>query len=260
MSILDRIVEKKRERLDYVKGRVPYRELRSRLSEAAETRDFKSSVTKGKERIRLVAEIKQASPSKGVIRENFDPIAIARVYERKGVDAISVLTEQDFFGGELDIIHAVRRVSTRPVLRKDFIFDEYQIYESRVYGADAVLLIASLLSRDQCKEYIHLCGELGLDVLLEVHDHEELGKALRAEADIIGINNRNLKTLKVDLNTTSLLKRDIPSGKVVVSESGIRTRVDVEGLEGYGVDAVLVGTSLMESKDIGKKIDELMGR
>ena len=259
MSILDAITEKKRERLARVKGKVPLRKLKSKIPDTGKPRDFRGAIRRGKGRVRLIAEIKKASPSKGAIRRDFDPLEIARIYEEKRVDAISVLTEKDFFSGELDFIPAVKGAVTRPVLRKDFIFDEYQVYESRVYGADAILLIASLLDRTRAEEYLHLCSELGLSVLFEVHGPDELEKALRLNADIIGINNRDLKTLTVDLNTTFLLKREIPSDRVVVSESGIKTRNDVVRLEEAGVDAVLIGTSLMESEDIGKKIDELMG-
>ena len=259
MSILDRITEKKKERLDRVKGKVPLGDLRAQIAEAERPRDFGGAVRRGKGRIRLIAELKQASPSRGAIRSVFDLRGIARTYEEKAVDAISVLTEEDFFFGDLKYIPSVKGIVTKPLLRKDFIFDEYQIHESRAWGADAILLIASLLDRVQAEEYLALCRELGLSVLFEVHSFDELEKALRMNAGIIGINNRDLGTLTVDLNTTFLLKREIPSDRVVVSESGIKTRNDVVRLEEAGVDAVLIGTSLMESEDIGKKIDELMG-
>jgi indole-3-glycerol phosphate synthase len=259
MSILDTIVGKKRERLGVAKGRVPLRELRGRVPGMEKPRDFKSGVRRGEGRIRLIAEIKKASPSKGLIREAFDALNIARIYEEKAVNAISVLTEEDFFSGDLCYVPEVKKVATRPLLRKDFIFDEYQIYESRAWGADAILLIAALLEKGQAGEYLDLAKELGLSVLFEVHNLEELEMALRVDADIIGINNRNLKTLSVELNTTLVLKKDVPPGKIVVSESGIKTREDVMRLEDKGVDAILVGTTFMESTDIGKKIDELRG-
>jgi len=259
VSILDRITEKKRERLDYVKGKVPLSDLRAQIADAEKPRDFRSAIRKEKGQIRLIAEIKQASPSKGAIRKDFDLQGIARIYEEKPVDAVSVLTEEDFFCGDLKYIPLVKGFVTKPLLRKDFIFDEYQIYESRAWGADAILLIASLLERVQAEEYLALCNELGLSVLFEVHYLDELEKALRVNADILGINNRDLKTLAVDLNTTFLLKREIPPDRTVVSESGIKTRDDMLRLDDAGVDAVLVGTSLMEAEDIGKKIDELKG-
>ena len=259
MSILDAITEKKRERLAYVKGKAPLRELKSKLPNAEKPRDFEGAVRRGAGRIRLIAEIKQASPSKGTLRPDFDLRGIARTYEEKPVDAVSVLTEEDFFCGDLNYISSVKGFVTKPVLRKDFIFDDYQIHESRVWGADAILLIASLLDRVQAEEYLALCRELGLSVLFEVHSFDELDEALRVNARIIGINNRNLKTLNVDINTTFLLKGKIPPDRIVVSESGIRTRNDVVMLDEAGLDAILVGTSLMKSEDIGKKIDELMG-
>ncbi|HXX53891.1 MAG TPA: indole-3-glycerol phosphate synthase TrpC [Thermodesulfovibrionales bacterium] len=259
MSILHKITEKKRERLVYTKGAAPLRDLKARIPDAERPHDFRTAIKRDKGRIRFIAEIKKASPSEGVIREDFNPLDIAHIYERKAVDAISVLTEEDFFLGDIRHVPLVKQAVTRPVLRKDFIIDEYQIYESRVYGADAILLIASLLGRSQAEEYLRLCAELGLSVLFEVHNFEELEKAMRLNADIIGINNRDLNTLSVDLHTTSSLKREIPSGRIVVSESGIRTRNDMQQLDKNGVDAVLIGTSLMKSRDIGKKLDELRG-
>ncbi len=260
MSVLDAIIGKKRERLSRTKGKVSLRELKLKIADTEKPRDFKAAIRRKKGRIRLIAEIKQASPSKGMIRKDFDLLEIARIYEKKMVDAISVLTEKDFFFGDLEFVPSVRNAVTRPLLRKDFIFEEYQIYESRAYGADAILLIASLLDRSMAGEFLHLCRELGLAVLFEVHDADEMEEALRLNADIIGINNRNLKTLTVDPETTFSLKKEIPSDRIVVSESGIRTRGDIVRLEDAGIDAVLIGTSFMESQDISRKIDELMGR
>lgn len=259
MSILDKITEKKLARLNIAKSGTQLSVLKQRLSECEPTRDFKAAITRGQRTIRLIAEIKKASPSRGLIKENFAPGSIAEIYEEKSVDAVSVLTEEDFFQGDINYIAAVKSGTSRPVLRKDFIIDEYQIYEARAFGADAILLIASLLERQQAEEYLHLCRELGLSVLFEVHDHAELEKTLRVDAGIIGINNRNLKTMSVDLKTTFLLKKEISSDKVVVSESGIKTRDDVLSLEAAGIDAMLIGTSLMEAKDLGQKIDELRG-
>lgn len=259
MSVLGKIVVKKIERLDYARSKTPLAEIKSRLADLEKTRDFKSAIQKGAGPIKLIAEIKKSSPSQGLIRKDFDLLEIARTYRGKAVDAVSVLTEEDFFCGDLNYIPSVRQILTVPILRKDFIFDEYQIYESRANGADAILLIVALLDSIQIKDYLHLSRELGLSVLLEVHDAMELEKALRAEAEIIGINNRDLKTMSVDLNTTFLLKKEIPSDKIVVSESGIKTNSDVRILEEAGVDAMLIGTSLMASQDIGKKIDEIRG-
>lgn len=259
MGILDEIVAKKKERLGIAKSCVPLKSLKSMIAEAGEPRDFRSAIKRNHiGKIKLIAEIKKASPSKGIIRERFDPIEIATIYEKKA-DAISVLTEEDFFRGRLEFISAVKTITTIPLLRKDFIFDEYQIYESRANEADAILLIAAILSKNQAEEYLHLAGELGLSVLFEVHDLKELEMALSVNAEIIGINNRDLKTMKIDLNTTYIIKKEIPSDKIVVSESGIKTRNDILRLESAGIDAVLIGASFMEAKDIGKKIEELFG-
>lgn len=244
--------------MDYAKSRLPLRDLKSRISDTEKPMDFKSAVKRTRnKRIGLIAEIKKASPAKGIIRENFDPVEIASVYERQRVNAISILTEEDFFQGRLEFLQMVKRVTIRPLLRKDFIFDEYQIYESMAAGADALLLIAAILEKNQAAEYLQIAKELGLSILFEVHDLKELETAILINADIIGINNRNLKTMKIDIDTTFEIKKKIPSGKIVVSESGIKTRDDILKLENAGIDAVLIGTSFMEAKDIGKKIDEL---
>lgn len=256
MSILDGIVEKKRERLKHVRSKKPLSEIRAIISGLDSPRDFKGAIKRDKG-IKLIAEIKKASPSKGIIRAEFDPAKIASLYEDKGVDAVSVITEEDFFLGSIDYINIVKEKVSRPVLRKDFIFDEYQVYESRAYGADAILLIGAILDRVQAEEYLHMARELGLSVLFEIHSYDDLEKALRINADIIGINNRDLRTLQVDINRTFLLKKEIPSDKVTVSESGIKNRDDVLRLDIVRIDAILVGTSLMESEDIGKRIEEL---
>jgi indole-3-glycerol phosphate synthase len=258
MSVLKTIVARKVERLEDAQCRFTLRELKSRIVDLDKPRDFSCALKREKGPIKLIAEIKKASPSKGIIRSDFDPMRIASVYESRPVSAVSVLTEEDFFGGHLSYIGRVKEVTTRPVLRKDFIFDEYQIYESRVFGADAILLIAAILERGRAGEFLRMANELGLAVLFEVHNEEDLAKALYIDADIIGINNRDLQTLSIDLSTTLRLKKDIPAGKTVVSESGISSRRDVLTLQENGVDAMLIGTSFMEAPDIGKKIDELM--
>ena len=259
MSILQKIIEKKKRRLHSLKARVSFSEIKSMSSDIEKLRDFKAAVKRVDGRIRLIAEIKKASPSQGIIRKDFDPFIIASVYDKKNVDAISVITEEDYFQGTIEYVEKINMTTTKPVLRKDFIFDEYQIYESKAYRADAILLVASILDRNQAADYLHLANELGLSVLFEVHDFKELETALMIDADIIGINNRNLKTLSVDLNTTLKLKREIPPHKIIVSESGIRKRGDVLKLEDAGIDAILVGTVFMEAGDIEGKIDELLG-
>lgn len=260
MSILTEIVNRKKERLKPLKLKHPMSEMKKRAVDSPDIRDFKSAISKERGSIKLIAEIKKASPSKGIIRHDFDPLSIARIYNDKGAHAISVLTEEDFFMGSIDYISLVKGVTALPILRKDFLFEEYQIYEARVRGADAVLLIASILSREQAGELLHLSHELGMDVLFETHNLHDLDMSLNINCDIIGINNRDLKSLSVDINTTIEMIRDIPKGKIVVSESGIKTRQDCIAIERAGADAILVGTTLMASRDIGDVIDKLMGR
>lgn len=261
MGILDRIVASKKESLDSLRAKAPLRELKRGIGYVEKPRDFTDALKrKSGENIRLIAEIKRASPSKGVIRKDFDHISVGRIYEEKAVDAVSVLTEEAFFQGSIAFISDVKKVLSRPVLRKDFIFDEYQIYEARANEADAVLLIAAIVGKNQAVEYLHLSNELGMSVLFEVHDLKELETALLIDCPIIGINNRNLKTLGINIQTTFDLKKEIPSQKIVISESGICSRADVRRLEDAGIDAMLIGTSLMEAEDIGKKIDELTGK
>jgi len=259
MSVLGKIVEKKKEQLAYAKSATPLASLKSLARNIPEPRNFAEAIRRTRTPIRLIAEVKKASPSKGLIRADFNHIAIASVYEEKKVDAVSVLTEEDFFQGKLEFLEEVKQLVSCPVLRKDFIFDEYQIYEARANKADAILLIGAILGLKQAEEYLGAARELGLSVLFEVHDFAELETALRIYAPVIGINNRNLKTLEIDLNTTFELKKEIPKDRIVVSESGIRTRDDVLRLEESGIDAMLIGTSFMESQDIAKKIDNLRG-
>ncbi|MFZ5907493.1 MAG: indole-3-glycerol phosphate synthase TrpC [Nitrospirota bacterium] len=261
MRILQEIVEKKKQRVKEARAFRPLRDLRAMIHDALPAIDFCRAIRRSHgEPIRCIAEIKKASPSKGVIRENFDHRAIARVYEEKNIHAVSVLTEEDFFWGSLGFIPDVKYFLTKPVLRKDFIFEEYQIYESRAFGADAILLIAAILERTQAQEYLDLARELGMAVLFEVHEFKELETALLINAEIIGINTRDLKTMLVDPSTTITLKKEVPSGKVVVSESGIQTREDVLMFDKEGIDALLIGSSFMEANDIGEKIDELICR
>ncbi len=259
MTILDKIVDKKKERLAAAKYSRSLSELKALIRDTETPRDFQRAIKRGSDTLKIIAEIKKASPSKGLIRADFDHKKIASIYENKKVDAISVITEEDFFKGEFAFLSDVRKIVTMPVLRKDFIFDEYQIYEARAGGADAILLIAAVLDVIQAAEYLQLAAELGMSVLFEVHSFTELETAIKISAPIIGVNNRDLKTLSIDLNTSLLLKKEVPAGHICVSESGIRTREDVTRIEAAGIDAILVGTCLMESADIGEKIDELRG-
>jgi indole-3-glycerol phosphate synthase len=220
-------------------------------------RDFKSAISQPG-RINLIAEIKFASPSAGTIREKADPIKIGRIYERAGAAAISFLTDQKFFHGDLKDLPGVKKAINLPVLRKDFIIDEIQVHEALVWGADAVLLIARILSGPRLKELLHVCHENGLFALVEVHDREDLERALASKAEIIGINNRDLDTFEINLQTTHELAAHIPQGRIIVGESGIHNKKDVEGLKGSKVNAVLVGSSLMGSRDIGSKTGEMV--
>jgi indole-3-glycerol phosphate synthase len=260
MTVLEEIIRKKRERLSTAKYKTSLPELKSLMRDIEKPRDFYGAVKRNGGAVKIIAEIKKASPSKGLIRADFDHKKIASVYESKSVDAISVITEEDFFQGRLIFLSDVKRVVSKPLIRKDFIFEEYQVYETRAHEADAVLLIASLLEKNQAGEYLHLARELGMAVLFEIHDIKELETALAVNAPIIGINNRNLKTMEIALNTSLTLRKEIPSDRVVVSESGIRTRDDVLRVESAGIDAILAGTCLMEAADIGGKIDQLRGR
>jgi indole-3-glycerol phosphate synthase len=260
VGILQEIVSKKKQGLRNAQASLPLKALKAKISDAEIPRDFRTAIQRSPDgNIRLIAEIKKASPSKGVIRKDFNQVAIAKTYQEKNVDAISVLTEEHFFMGNITFLPEVKRVTSKPVLRKDFILDAYQIYESRAYEADAILLIAAILEKNQAAEYLHLARELGLFVLFEVHNYRELEIGLLLDCDIIGINNRNLGTLRIDMDTTFSLRSEIPPGKIVVSESGIKSRGDVQKLREIMVDAMLIGTSFMLAEDIGKKIDELMG-
>jgi indole-3-glycerol phosphate synthase len=257
--ILDEIIANKKQELAETKRQTPFSDIKSRSSSAEPTRGF-GKVLSGMGDIRLIAEVKKASPSKGVIREDFDPVTIAQTYERFGASCLSVLTEKKFFQGELGHLGRIRKAVKLPLLRKDFIIDEYQIHEARAAGADAILLIAACLEKEQIEDYLGIAYELGLDVLVESHTYTELDRSLRAGATLVGVNNRDLTTFTVSLQTTLDLLKDIPDDRTVVSESGIRTRNDVVRLQEAGVDAILVGESLMREKDIGKKVNELLGK
>ena len=221
-------------------------------------RDFKGAISVPG-RINLISEIKFASPSAGKIREQGNPVEIAKIYEREGASAISFLTDKVFFQGDIRNLPRVKRDVSLPLLRKDFIIDEIQIREAVIYGADAVLLIARILSGGQLKDFIDLCSETGLSALTEVHDNNDLDIALECGADIIGINNRDLDTFHVDISTTDQLAGLVPETCVLVSESGISRKEDISGLKGKGVNAVLVGSALMSSGDPGVRVRELVG-
>jgi indole-3-glycerol phosphate synthase len=255
--ILEEIISLKRIRLEIEKEIVPLEKLKSQIKNM-DIRDFKKAIENiGK--LNIIGEVKKASPSKGIIREDFDPIFVSRIYDKNQIDAISVLTEESFFLGKGEYLSMIKQETKVPILRKDFIIDSYQIYQSRLLGADAILLIASLLTKKQLDEFQKIARDINLQCLVEIHNLKELEKVLDAGADIIGINNRNLETFEVKLETTEKLIGYIPKDKVIVSESGISNKRDMEYLESIGVDGVLIGESFMKSKSIEDKIKELRG-
>jgi indole-3-glycerol phosphate synthase len=256
MTLLDDIVRSKREELRARRGRDRTAELKAKLRDVEPARPFHDALTGPS--IGLIAEIKKASPSAGLLRPDFDPAVIANAYEEAGARALSVLTDQPYFQGSLEDLGRVRRAVTLPLIEKDFVLDEVQLYEARVEGADAVLLIAAILDPEQMRDFHELATGLGLAVLVEIHSEREL-EAVVEWAPIIGINNRDLTTFKVDLETTFRVLKHIPKNKVIVSESGIREREDVRRLADTGVHAVLIGETFMRAKDIGAKVKELMG-
>ena len=256
--ILDDIVAHKKRELKRRKEAMPLAGLKEGRVLIENPRAFREALTQSTD-VALIAEIKEASPSAGLIRKDVDPVGIGRLYEGFGAAAISVLTDERFFHGSLARMKQVKEAVSIPVLRKDFIIDAYQIYESRASGADAVLLIVAILSNDKLRTFLPLCTELELEALVEVHTESERDRALEAGAEVMGINNRDLTTFAVDLSTTIRLVSGMPEGITCVSESGIKTRNDVARLREAGVDASLVGTALMAAKDIGAKIKELFG-
>ena len=257
-DILKQIVAKQKERILLAKQQLSQEDLMAKLIGLPAPRPFKEAISKPKQ-ISLIAEIKQASPSGGIIRQNFNLEEIARFYQEAGVQVVSVLTEEDFFSGNLAYLNQVKNIFTGPILRKDFILESYQVYESRYFGADAILLIADLLTKDKLVELMQIADTLGLDYLVEVHDERELKKVLNLKVPIIGINNRSLRTLEIDFKTTEKLFPLIPKDKVVVVESGIKNSQDVLFLKILGASAVLIGTAFMEAADIKSKVEEVMG-
>ena len=253
--ILGDIVAAKRREIEKRRARISHQEFRVRAENAPPTRDFGAALLG--ENIALVAEIKPASPSRGDINVNADPVKIAQLYETSGASAISVLTDRQFFKGELNNLKAARVGADIPLLRKDFIIDEYQVYESRAIFADALLLIVRILDDAQLRDFRLLAEGLGMDALVEIHDEAELERALKSDARIIGINNRNLADFTLDLKYTEQLAPKIPRDKIIISESGIFTRADVERAANAGADAVLVGEALMRAENIGDKVREL---
>jgi len=254
--MLEKIVALKKEKVEQRKKVLPLSCLKERIARQRPPLDFASALVG--DRIRLIAEVKQASPSRGVLNPNLNPTKLAKTYAEGGAAAISVLTEENYFKGSIDYLAAIREVVRLPLLRKDFIFDPYQVYESRAYGADALLLIAAILSRPQLEELLSLSHSLGLRCLVEVHKENEVERAVRSKARIIGINNRDLDTFNIDINTTRRLRPLIPKEKIVVSESGVKSRKDIEKLRKWGVNAILVGEALVTAGDVLTKMRELL--
>jgi indole-3-glycerol phosphate synthase len=258
-TILDKIVATKRLEIDQTKSARPEAELRARLADAPPVRDFFTPLAVGGP-IKLIAEVKKASPSAGVIRADFDPVAIAKTFEAHGATCVSVLTDEQYFQGRLEYLTQIRAAVGLPVLRKDFILDTYQLLEARAAGADAVLLIAECLDDCNLRKLFNAACELGLAPLVELYEPANLQRVFDAGATLIGVNNRNLHTFEVDLDRTIRLRQRVPDECVLVGESGIKTHADLQKLKAAGVDAILVGESLTREADIGAAVDRLLGR
>jgi len=257
-TILDEIVATKRLEIAADRRRVPESSLVEDARNAPQPRDFLAALASGPP-IRLIAEIKKASPSRGVIRDDFEPLEIARLYQQHGASCLSVLTDSHYFQGSLEILRKVRATVELPVLRKDFILDTYQVIEARAAGADAVLLIAECLEPDQLETLYHSILQWGMTPLVEVYEPDNLARVVQLDAKLIGINNRDLRTFKTDLQHTIRLRGKLPAECLVVSESGVHSRSDVQVLQAAGVNAMLVGERLMASPDIGRAVDLLLG-
>lgn len=258
-TILDRIVADKRAELVAAKATEPVDDLKRRATDAPASRSLEQALRKPG--VGLIAEVKKASPSRGLLRSDFDPETLARTYAEAGATAISVLTDNKHFQGSLDHLRGISEAlpDGPPLLRKDFLFDEYQLYEARSAGADAVLLITAILEPALLSGLVAISRSLGMDSLVEVHDEPELERALAAGAEIIGVNNRDLRTFDVDLSTTERLAPLVPAGRIVVAESGIFSRDDIRRLAACGVQAVLIGEALVTEPDPRAKIQELFG-
>jgi len=255
--ILTRVIEAKQKRLQVARMRVPEAIVRNMAKTAKPVTSFKKALEQP-QKVRIIAEVKKASPSKGVLKADLDAAAQAVVYTEAGASAISVVTEQDFFQGDLGWISKIRHTSPLPILRKDFVFDAFQIYETRAAGASAILFIVAMLEPPELKDLVEVASEFGLDALVEVHDETELGEALEAGASIIGVNNRNLKTFEVDLQISERLAKVIPDDRLFVVESGIHNRADIARLLDAGADAFLIGEHFLTSPDAAKTLRGLL--
>lgn len=258
-TILDQIVATKRSEIERAKAAAPESDLRAALADAPPVRDFFTPLAAAGS-IKLIAEVKKASPSAGVIRADFDAVAIAKTYESHGATCISVLTDAQYFQGDLDYLKQIRAAVALPLLRKDFILDTHQLFEARLAGADAVLLIAECLDDCNLRKLFNAACELGMTPLVELYEPENLQRVFDAGATLIGVNNRNLHTFQVDLEHTIRMRQRVPDECVLVAESGIKSRDDVVRLQAAGVDAILVGESLTREPQIGAAVDRLLGR
>lgn len=256
-TILDEIIENKLLEVGQSEKKLPLEQIVEGLDSARPVRDFYAAL-KPEGNLRIIAEIKRASPSKGIISKDFDPVRIARSYASGGASALSVLTDEKFFKGSLLYLSQIRDAVQTPLLRKDFILQPYQVYESRYYGADALLLIVAALEQEVLCELLELTQSLGMNALLEVHDEQELERALSARAKIIGINNRDLRTFSVDLGVSLKLSKSVPGETIVVAESGIRSADDVSKLRSAGVHVFLIGETFMKTPDPGKELNKLI--
>jgi indole-3-glycerol phosphate synthase len=257
-DVLAEIVTHKRGEIDAARRACPEEALRERLPHAPPVRDFAAALA-ASPGIAVIAEVKKASPSAGLIRADFDPVKIARAYAENGAACISVLTDEKFFQGRLEYLTSIRAAVDVPLLRKDFLIDRYQVLEARVAGADCILLIAECLDDCRLRDLYFHAAELGMESLIEIHDAQNLERVLKLEPALVGINNRDLRTFRTDLEHTISLRGRVPEGCLLVSESGINTRDDVARLEQAGVRAILVGETLMRSADVGARLREIIG-
>lgn len=258
---LDRIVATKREEVDQLHQTFSVEEAFEKISALPPTRGFIEVLSNQRKReMGLIAEVKKASPSKGLIRPDFDPVEIAKAYESAGADCLSVLTDEQYFQGSGEYLMAVRKAVSLPLLRKDFIIDAAQIYEARLLGADAILLIASILEPAKIAQFMSIASSIGLDCLIEVHNRTELDSVLQLESvKLVGVNNRNLHTFETSLSTTAELSRDIPEEVILISESGISGSDDISFLNSTGAQGVLIGEHFMRNEDVGRAVVDLMG-
>ncbi|MFZ2949593.1 MAG: indole-3-glycerol phosphate synthase TrpC [Desulfuromonadaceae bacterium] len=260
-DILKRIVAHKQVEVATARAAVSIHELKERISDLKDVpRGFEKHLSEAatSNRIAIIAEVKKGSPSRGIIRPDFDPLEIAKIYQKNGATCLSVLTDEQFFLGQLRYLAMIREAVSLPLLRKDFICDPYQIYEARSAGADAILLIAAMLDLNQLREFHAVAKEIQLDVLLEVHDEAEMERALKTDCTLIGVNNRDLRTFATDLGTTDRLARLMPPDRLLVTESGISDRDDIKRLAAAGAQAYLIGEAMIREADIGQKLRELL--